>query len=176
MSGRHGSIECWRFVDIPLKAKAYDEVRDCHYDQNDQHTDALTCIVSKLPEEVAILSDKSKPPADRLMALKFVVHFLGDVRQPLHAEDNNDRGSNNVLLTYYKKKTKLHAMWDGGIIEHQFGWKLGPNCSFDHAAVAAEATTLDGMISTCSRRRGHRPDCCPASPRPSWSGTMKRMR
>jgi hypothetical protein len=147
----HPDTGPFHFVDIPLKETRYDESRDCHYDKNNNRVTELTCIVDKLPEYVAILSDTTKTDAERVEALKFVVHFVGDIHQPLHAEDNSDRGGNNVLLTYYGNDTKLHAIWDGGIIEHQFGWKLGAHFSFNHAVVAAEAANLDKQISTADR-------------------------
>ena len=149
----HRDTAPWHFVDIPLEARAYNETRDCHFDKDDNRVAELTCIVSKLPELVSVLADKSKSDPKRLVALKFVVHFVGDIHQPLHAENNNDKGGNDVHLTYYGESTKLHAIWDGAIIEHQYDWKLGPNYSFDHAAVAAEATNLDNAISTVDRTR-----------------------
>lgn len=148
----HPETGPYHFVDIPLTKKTYSEARDCHFDKDDNHVAELTCIVSKLSEFVAILSDKTKPDPDRLMALKFVIHLVGDIHQPLHAENNNDRGGNDVHFTYYTKSTKLHAIWDGGIIEHHYGWSLGPNYSFDHLAVAASAADLDKLITAANRR------------------------
>lgn len=135
------------YVDIPLKLNAYNEKRDCHYDENNNRVKELTCVVVMLPQWVAVLADKSRPDAERLEALKWVVHFAGDIHQPLHAEDNKDRGGNDVHVTYFGSSTKLHAIWDGGVIEKNYGWKLGPNFSFDHDAVRAKAAELDGLIA-----------------------------
>ena len=49
-------------------------------------------------------------------ALKYVVHFIGDVHQPLHASNNDDRGGNDVAVTFMGHQTNLHAVWDNGII------------------------------------------------------------
>lgn len=141
----------WHFVDIPLNEKSYLESRDCHFDKDDHIVPDLTCVVSKLPEELSILSDKSKPDQDRLMALKFVVHLVGDVHQPLHAENDNDRGGNDVIVKFFQKSIKLHALWDGAVIEKHYGWKLGPNYTFDHPAVASGAADLDKTISAANR-------------------------
>jgi len=149
--GTHLETGPWHFVDIPLRTPSYSEARDCHYDQNDNMVPEQTCIVAKLPEYVATLADKTKSDDDRLVALKFVVHFAGDSHQPLHAENNSDRGGNNIHLTYFKHTTNLHAVWDGGVIEHHYGWKLGPNYSFDHTAVAGAAADLDSSISSADR-------------------------
>lgn len=140
------------FVDIPLSAKGYVEKRDCHYDKDGQKVADLTCVVYELPFYTKMLADHGQPDSARLEALKWVVHFTGDIHQPLHAEDNNkDKGGNDVHLTYYGEKTNLHAVWDGGVIEHQFSWKLGPNYSFDHQAVKAEAGKIDSAITQSQR-------------------------
>jgi hypothetical protein len=98
----------WHFVDIPINAAGYDATRDCP--RND-------CVVAKTDEFVAQLRDRSLPARPRLEALKFVVHFIGDIHQPLHAADNGDRGGNEIHVRYPRRKTNLHAVWDSGILE-----------------------------------------------------------
>lgn len=140
------------FVDIPLDEASYDENRDCHFDKDNHHVEELTCIVVKLPYYVNVLSDRARPEAERLEALKWVVHLVGDVHQPLHAEDNHhDKGGNNIHITYYDNPTNLHAIWDGGVIEYNYSWKLGPNFSIDHKAVRLEANNLDNEITNDQR-------------------------
>lgn len=97
----------WHFVDIPISASAYDPSRDCA---------GGNCVVAKIQQFVATLRDTSRPPMERLDALKFLVHFVGDVHQPLHASDNNDRGGNEVRLVFEGRRTNLHAVWDSGIL------------------------------------------------------------
>ena len=63
-----------------------------------------------------MLADPQAPYREQLEALKYVVHFIGDVHQPLHAANNNDRGGNDVAVTFLGQRTNLHAVWDGGII------------------------------------------------------------
>jgi hypothetical protein len=139
------------FVDIPLKAKHYSKNRDCHYDKDNNRVADLTCIVVMLPQWVAVLADTTKSDPERLEALKWVVHFAGDIHQPLHNENNSDRGGNDVHVIYYAKSTELHAIWDGGVIEHHYGWTLGPNFSFDHPAVRTAAHAIDNGISKAAR-------------------------
>ena len=139
------------FVDIPLKASHYNKKRDCHYDKDNHRVADLTCIVEMLPQWVAVMADRTKSDPERLEALKWVVHFAGDIHQPLHNENNNDRGGNDVHVTYYAKNTELHAIWDGGVIEHHFGWTLGPNFSFDHQAVRSAAHAIDSGTSKSAR-------------------------
>ncbi len=141
----------WHYVDIPLYAERYAQSRDCHWDQHNQQVPELTCVVVKLPVFVRVLSDLNQSDERRLEALKWVVHLAGDIHQPLHAEDDHDRGGNDVHLAYFGKATNLHAVWDVGIIEHRFDWQLGLNYSFDHAAVRTQAVRLDQDISAGQR-------------------------
>jgi hypothetical protein len=133
----HRETAPWHFVDIPLSASGYNASRDCAGD---------ACVVAQIQHFAAILGDKTAAPSDRLMALKFVVHFVGDIHQPLHCEDNGDRGGNDVHLTYFGKPTNLHAVWDGGVIEQALGVTLGPNFTPNLTATQKEATILGRNI------------------------------
>jgi len=64
-----------------------------------------------------ILADPTQPRLERAQALKFLVHFLGDLHQPLHAGTTGDRGGNEILVTWFDKPSNLHAVWDEGMIE-----------------------------------------------------------
>lgn len=122
-AGGHPETTQWHFVDIPLHDAAYDAARDCHYsDDGKDKVAAETCIVAKLPEFVAILADKSKSDEERGVALAFVVHFAGDIHQPLHAEDDKDKGGNDVKFTWRggATPTNLHTVWDSTLIDERF--------------------------------------------------------
>lgn len=134
----HPETAGWHFVDIPLGVASYDANRDCAGDN---------CVVAQIRHFATVLGDKNATPADRLMALKFVVHFVGDIHQPLHAEDHDDKGGNSVNLTYFGKSTNLHSVWDGRIIEQALGVTLGPNFAPDLPATQQVATVLGGNIS-----------------------------
>ena len=49
-------------------------------------------------------------------ALRYLIHFVGDIHQPLHLGNAKDRGGNNISLVYKGRFTNLHALWDGGLI------------------------------------------------------------
>lgn len=61
--------------------------------------------------------DQQLPDRQRLEALKYIVHFIGDLHQPLHVSNDNDRGGNEIAVTFMGQQTNLHAVWDTGIIE-----------------------------------------------------------
>ena len=99
----------WHFVDIPISEEAYDESRDCEDDD---------CVVKRIEEFRGVLGDAGASKAKRKEALMFLVHFVGDIHQPLHASDDNDRGGNDVKLKFGGKNRNLHSIWDSGIIEN----------------------------------------------------------
>lgn len=102
----------WHYVSIPLPQTAYDQARDCS-DGN--------CVVEKIGSFNAVLSDPSVLPTLRADALKFVIHFVGDIHQPLHACENDDRGGNEVEVVLDGRKSNLHSVWDSGIIKSTWG-------------------------------------------------------
>lgn len=99
----------WHFVDIPISVDTYDESRDCQDDD---------CIVKRIEEFRGVLGHAGASKAERKEALMFLVHFVGDIHQPLHASDDNDRGGNDVKLKFGGKNRNLHSIWDSGIIEN----------------------------------------------------------
>jgi hypothetical protein len=132
----------WHYVDIPLAAPAFDAARDCAQDN---------CIVAKLEQSTRTLADHSATPAARLEALKWVVHLAGDIHQPMHAVDHDDKGGNTVQVQFFGVGTNLHSVWDGRVIEHALGLQLGPDYAIDHAAVQADAMQLDARITPAER-------------------------
>ncbi len=79
--------------------------------------------VSKIREFTAILKDKSKPDAARAEALRFIIHLVGDIHQPLHAtareteaHPKGDRGGNDFAIVSEGERgpRNLHSLWDGG--------------------------------------------------------------
>ncbi len=97
----------WHYVDIEITDTSYVPARDCKND---------ACVVAAVTNELAILSDRSRPDSARATALKFVVHFIGDLHQPLHAGERGDKGGNDVKVTFQGRQTNLHALWDSGLL------------------------------------------------------------
>ena len=79
---------------------------------------AQDCVVDKVEEFEAELRDPGTPAPERLLALKFLLHFVGDLHQPLHVSDNQDRGGNCVRLALGgPRTTNLHAYWDTTVVQ-----------------------------------------------------------
>jgi hypothetical protein len=71
------------------------------------------CVVDKIDQFLAELRDPATPAPERLLALQFLLHFVGDVHQPLHASNDHDRGGNEKTVTATGFSTgNLHRFWD----------------------------------------------------------------
>lgn len=78
------------------------------------------CVSAQIERDVKLLKDKSVPVRERVMALAFLVHFVGDLHQPLHAGDRADLGGNRARSSYgifEGQKLNLHTIWDGYLAE-----------------------------------------------------------
>jgi len=97
----------WHYVNIGESNCRYSAARDCP---------GGDCVVEALKTQTAILADRSRPRAERAQALKFVVHFVGDAHQPMHAGYAHDRGGNSHQINFGGRGTNLHAFWDSGML------------------------------------------------------------
>jgi hypothetical protein len=98
----------WHYVNVPITAPRYD-ARFCVRGN---------CVVEKIKHFRKILADRGAPKRERQHALLFLVHFVGDVHQPLHVGDNGDRGGNLTQIQFLGKGTNLHRLWDSDLIHH----------------------------------------------------------
>jgi hypothetical protein len=122
----HDEAYDWHFVDIPKDAPGFSEERDCFRPQ-DKHKNAdidhHNCVVDRIEIFTKVLSDPNASPAQRLEALKWVVHFVGDLHQPLHAIDTAHGGNDIKLPVFGSPKCgdydcNLHWTWDTLLLEH----------------------------------------------------------
>ena len=74
-------------------------------------------MVGTLEKELQILASNASDDT-QLKALKYVVHFVADVHQPLHAGYFDDRGGNKYQLQAFGHGSNLHALWDSGLIKN----------------------------------------------------------
>ncbi len=90
--------------------------RDCHYDppRDCRHGQ---CVVAAIEEYSAILANRANSPALRAEALVFLVHFVGDVHQPLHASYRHDAGGNDYEVHWQGRDVNLHRVWDSLLID-----------------------------------------------------------
>lgn len=109
----------WHYVNFPVNTCAYRPERDCP---------GGNCVIGQIERQRAILADRTQPETARRDALKFLVHLVGDVHQPLHSGNRTDKGGNGFQVSLrtdlkpeaYAQKdyvdgvmgTNLHSVWD----------------------------------------------------------------
>jgi S1/P1 Nuclease len=112
----------WHFIDIPRGAPKGDIAQYC--------ARAEGCVTNAIAEQLAVLRNSSASAQARADALRYVIHFVGDLHQPLHTTTNDDRGGNCVPVAFFDRapeqtnpakedyRPNLHGIWDTDIIEH----------------------------------------------------------
>lgn len=90
--------------------------RDCLYDPPRDCRDG-ECVVAAIDNYSAILANRANSPALRAEALAFVVHFVGDIHQPLHASYRHDAGGNDFQVRWHDRGTNLHKVWDSLLLD-----------------------------------------------------------
>lgn len=110
----------WHYLDIPRGAAKADVSKFCA---------AEGCVTSAIEAQLAILRDMTASARARGDALRFLIHFVGDMHQPLHLTTNNDRGGNCVPVAFFglepvqtnpqkeDYRPNLHSVWDTDIVE-----------------------------------------------------------
>jgi hypothetical protein len=82
-------------------------------------TDKQANVYSKIPEMIAILKNKSKTAGEKRMAMRLLIHLVGDLHQPLHTARKEDLGGNKVNVTWFGQRSNLHRVWDEGLVDYQ---------------------------------------------------------
>ena len=102
----------WHFLNIPLGLNFQEFVQAV----KTQNTENVYTALIKCEQE---LTDANSSTDQKVIALKFLVHFVGDLHQPMHISRAEDKGGNTIQVRYDAKGTNLHSLWDSKLIEHQ---------------------------------------------------------
>lgn len=102
----------WHFLNLPL-GLSYPEFQKAVTAMTDES------VYSALMNTEKTLKDPHASKESKVVALKFVVHFVGDLHQPMHISRAEDKGGNTIQLNYEDKGTNLHSLWDTKLLEHQ---------------------------------------------------------
>jgi hypothetical protein len=86
-----------------------------HEDHAPKQGDAYTA----LKKFSNIVKDKNASLEDRQVALRFIVHIIGDLHQPLHAGNGTDKGGNDVKVSFFWDDSNLHRVWDSGMLDRR---------------------------------------------------------
>jgi hypothetical protein len=100
----------WHYIDAKDKPP-----QTCGVTYEADCPEAEGCVISAIKNMTARVNDASLSHEAQSTALKFLLHFVGDIHQPLHTEDTC-RGGNDILVPWGRRQVKLHAVWDSEII------------------------------------------------------------
>ncbi len=118
--GKRPNTAPWHYVDIPRGTTRREVEKFC--DPNEG------CVTHAIREQLVVLRSTDADALHRAEALRFLIHFVGDLQQPLHAATNNDQGGNCVPVAFFDTKPQLrnpqtesyapnlHAVWDTNIL------------------------------------------------------------
>ncbi len=98
----------WHFTTWPTEEHDHTEAEE---------TATSGVILKSINEQLAVLRDPKATDDQKAFALKFIVHLVGDIHQPLHVGNGTDQGGNFCKVTYMGKAYNLHSLWDEGIID-----------------------------------------------------------
>ncbi|MCA0931190.1 S1/P1 nuclease [Lutimonas saemankumensis] len=96
----------WHFVNFPFDTKYEASKKDKRGD-----------IVMGIQKCIEALKDPNTSQEDKSFYLKFLVHLVGDLHQPLHVGKAEDRGGNDIKVLWHYDKSNLHRVWDSEMIE-----------------------------------------------------------
>jgi hypothetical protein len=150
----------WHYVNIDIADSEYDAPRVCPKDQ---------CVIGQIERFRKVLANAEADFRKRQKALKYLVHFVGDLHQPLHAADNHDHGGNDVLVEflgqtinpYNRKPWNLHSVWDSGILEehdrdaHHYADRLNGWLKSQPEGVFQEGSVVDWAMESHQIAKGN---------------------
>src|SRR5260370_41733442 len=110
----------WHYIDIPLGKSQGGIAKFCPLPES--------CVTQAITDQLAILRSPGIDPQKKADALRFLIHFVGDLHQPIHATTNNDQGGNCVPVAFFDAipqlrnpqtesyAPNLHGVWDTNIL------------------------------------------------------------
>jgi len=98
-------FSAWHYANIP-KGKDYSDVEPSRYGD----------LVIAIQECTKIVKDENSPRKDKIFYLKMLIHFIGDLHQPMHVGRVEDKGGNDIQVQWFNKGSNLHKIWDANMI------------------------------------------------------------
>lgn len=105
-------LSSWHYVNLPANASKSDV-----FSFLDNQTEPN--IYNKTSEMIAVLKNAKSTLAQKQLALRLLIHLVGDLHQPMHTARKEDLGGNKIQLSWFGERTNLHRVWDENLIEFQ---------------------------------------------------------
>jgi hypothetical protein len=107
---RYNDFYTWHYVNMPL---------DSNYESSEKNPKGD--LVTGINKCISVLKDDNSSDEDKVFYLKLLVHFIGDLHQPMHIGRAEDKGGNTIQVQWFGRGTNLHRVWDENMIEE---WKM----------------------------------------------------
>jgi len=112
------------FADEIKSDRRYDKFYSWHYvnmsfneNYEKSHKNPKGDLITGISHCISVLKDNSQTAEEKRFYLKLLVHFMGDLHQPLHVGRKEDKGGNTIQLRWFDEETNLHKVWDENLIE-----------------------------------------------------------
>ena len=102
----YSKYSAWHYVNYPLGMSYKDSEKSEYGD-----------IVMAIEECINKVKDENNTKEDRVFHLKMLIHFVGDLHQPMHASRAEDKGGNDIQVQWFGEGSNLHRVWDKNLIE-----------------------------------------------------------
>lgn len=96
----------WHYVNFPFGEKYEEHPKSEKGD-----------LILAINECVAVLKDEKSTKEEKVFSLKMLVHFMGDLHQPLHVGLAEDKGANDFQVRWFNSGTNLHTVWDSKMLD-----------------------------------------------------------
>ena len=153
----------WHYVNVPITESKYD-AKFCASQKGG-------CVVGKIPDFLATLKDPAASVERKRFALRFLVHCVQDMHQPVHVGHRGDRGGNDLQVQFFGQGSNLHRVWDSGLLDQGRSTRANPSMfallSQGASRPSSSATTWSkGTVDRPGPTRVSKPPAAPTSPRP----------
>ncbi|KAB1154548.1 S1/P1 nuclease [Tenacibaculum aiptasiae] len=102
---KYGKFYTWHYVNMPLDANYEDVEKNPKGD-----------LITGIKECIKILRDENSSVEDKRFYLKMLVHLMGDLHQPMHIGQKEDKGGNTIQVQWHGRGSNLHRVWDENLI------------------------------------------------------------
>ena len=103
---KYKALRPWHYINLPLDESYANAKKNPKGD-----------VVMAIKKCIAKVKDQNEPKNKRAFYLKLLVHFIGDLHQPMHVGRKEDRGGNSIRLQWFGKTSNLHRLWDSHLID-----------------------------------------------------------
>lgn len=110
-------------------------------------------VVKAIREQIAILADSVSTKGQKELAMKILIHCVGDMHQPMHMGHLSDLGGNRTKVRYFDRDTNLHSIWDGSLMNSGHAWTYTEwQHQLDRLPAEQEAAETAGNVDDWARQ------------------------